>query len=560
MADVPYDPTPITDATPTEGADNPPSQGGVGQPDNVPTAVGSIPSTIAAEGGPPAAAGPPGPNPEIAAEISRLIASTQPQPVNPTLAALKFALPLIAATYTGATGMGAEGAAFGMNQANQLASQAADRKAQQQERVAIAIKNLMEEQRIREKEQHDFMLQQQAEAKIKAAAIKEAETRDRQQRKDAWTSISTPGGVIDQVNALIDKGDPKAVDQYLNSTHVGELSDQGQKHTLADLFKEFAVKDPDGQHYIGGKVKSQKEVLAGSKEDFVLQAEEAYRRKTGRPITDDERQQVDKAAIKEYNGLNKDPESADLNDAIKRLDVQLKTIQVSQLRQGMADAQKAQGEITTGTPAWKRANDLAHGLISLDDFVKLHPYERGVTAATRSKQIQQEYDLAREINPDFSPELFKQGAKFAGSVQTRRQMAAIATVRAALPSIEDASDHAIRSNIKSLNEHLIIPGGVQIGAHEYSDLQAARKAFADELSLALGTSGMSDFRLQYGVDLADTNLSPENFRSAMTHIEQFLGSKERGLKSQMGPYALQTGSDLLNPPKTGSTADPLGIR
>ncbi len=82
-----------------------------------------------------------------------------------------------------------------------------------------------------------------------------------------------------------------------------------------------------------------------------------------------------------------------------------------------------------------------------------------------------------------------------------------------------------------------------------SALDAARKAWADEVSGALGFGSATDMKLALGLDITDPNLGPANFTSAIqTVVLPFLERKQQSILKEAGsaissmPGAATTGA------------------
>lgn len=511
------------------GAVNAPDAGGAGAPP-IPPAQ-SLPSVAS----PPQT--PPPPQEQDDPRYAAALAALQPKQVPAWQQALRSIAPILGTLL--ASRQNAGGAFMNAwQQGEQRSQQLQDEESQRQLNIATILHQQQQERAQARKEAT-------AAKAIELKAQKEQAAKQDKILRDEWTAQSQ-GGLIDTINDLITTHGPEAADQYMKSTHLGSLTEQGLPHTVKDLVDRYAVKGPDGT-LIGGKAKTQKEVKAGTQEDWVSTAESIEEKKRGRPLTDEERKAVDGAAIAEYKNLARDPDAAELTKATRRMQLTLEGLRADQLRQQMKEQADAKGEIREGTKEFGVARDLAYGILPYSDFARMYAYQRN-----GREQMRTIYAKARDLNPEFSPALFEQGAKFAGSPQTRRSLGAVANVEAGIPSMIDASNAAARSHVKFLNEHFIIPGGAQIGEHEYSDLQAAHKAFGDELSLALGVGTASDLKTKLGLEIADPNLDPSAFESVLKRqVLPFLERRKQSLRGQMGPYGVDKASDML--PKDGAT-------
>lgn len=509
------------------GANNAPDAGGAGAPPVPPPA--SIPSTAA-----PAMSGAPTPVPEpdVDPRLATVLASLQPKPVAPWQAALQKIAPIIGALV--AIKQGAGGAfANEYQQIEQQHQVAANNDALRKERLATILHQ-------QQMEQHQARMESVATKRIEAAAAKEHAAANEKLLRDEWNSQAQQGNLIDTINDLIRTQGPEAADRYMASTHIGSLTADGVPHTVKDLVDRYAVRAPDGT-LIGGKSKTPKEAKAGTLEDWVNMAEELASRTRGRDLTTEERQAVDQEAIKKYKTISQDPDAQELKKATAQVQLSIDRLRADQLKNQIDEMNAAKGEIKSGTKEFGIARDLAYGILSYSDFARMYAFQR-----SGREQMRKIYDKAREINPDFSPSLFEQGAKFAGNPGTRRSMAAVANVESGIPSMVEASNAAARTGVKFINQHFVVPGGVQFGDHTYSDLESAHKAFADELSLALGVGTASDLKTKLGLDIADPNLPPDKFESVLkTQVMPFLERRRASLKGQMGPYGVGKASDML---------------
>lgn len=508
------------------GSNNPTDAAGAGTP-AVPPPQG-IPSVA-----PPSVPGGFGPDttdPRLALALQAL----QPKPQGPAwLEAIRRIAPILGGL---AAMSNNAGGAFTSAWNQGLSSQALadDREAQTKMRLAEILHQ-------QQQEQIQMAREARATKTIEAKAAQEQADKQDKLMRDEWNAQSQ-GGLIDTINNLIQTQGPEAADQYMAGTNIGSLTAAGVPHTVKDLVDRYAVRGPDGT-LIGGKTKTPKETKAGTLEDWVARAESIAQAKTPgqRPLTDEESQAVDAAAIKQYKELSKDPESAELNKSLTRLEINIDNLRATQLKNTIDEQNASKTPIQPGTKEYGIARDLAYGVLSYPDFARMYAFQRA-----GREQMRQIYDLARTINPDFSPSLFEQGAKFAASPQTRRSLAAVANVESGVPSMIDASDAATRSGVKAFNQYFVVPGGVQMGDHVYSDLQAAHKAFADELSLALGVGTASDLKTKLGLDIADPNLSPSAFRSVLQNqVIPFLERRKMSLKGQMGPYGAGKASEMM---------------
>ena len=134
------------------------------------------------------------------------------------------------------------------------------------------------------------------------------------------------------------------------------------------------------------------------------------------------------------------------------------------------------------------------------------------------------------------------GFKLASNPKVQQQLASLDNVKVGVDHLLKFSHAAERTGATILNK-AVIPGGIAIGNHKYSDFKTARTAFADELSGALGYGSATDMSREMGFSMTDQNLSPASFRSAIQDvIMPFVERKKKTLLNQMGVYG-QPGID-----------------
>lgn len=202
---------------------------------------------------------------------------------------------------------------------------------------------------------------------------------------------------------------------------------------------------------------------------------------------------------------------------------------------------------------FKIAQDLAYGKLSFQQFRTLYAYSR----QTGDKVAI--YNKASELNPNFDPSAFELGLKFAGDAQSRRQIAAADNVLAGVGPLIEASDAAARSGVPLLNK-AILGAGYTLGGVHYATFAAAQKAFADEVSGALGFGTASDMKLALGIDLTDKNLSPAAFRDVIQNtVVPFVQRKRQAILNQFGNYG-KTVSGFSNPQVSGGSFDASSAR
>ena len=341
------------------GAENAPDAGGAGVPD-VPNAGIGIPSVAGRAPliSTPSALFPPlpqsqpqeeeSPNAAAILGLQQKLAAMQnpPAAAQPSKLAqvLKFLVPLIGATVSAGRGMGAEGWAHGIQQADDAqaakqhaAAQQADQDAQAQERIAIALKDLQNQDHVR---RAALVAQRKVDAQTADAAMRAKHT----DLLGKFRSLAD-GGLIDTLNGMVDQG--QDVNSYLDGSKFGG-DGSGPAVTLREIVNAGAVKDPDGKHYLGGKTKTLKEVLAGSKQDVVEQAlSKAMRDNGGKPISDDLKQKVTLAAVREYDQLPKDPTMQAIALAMKNTQEQILKLREQELENNMTPAARVAKRLGT---------------------------------------------------------------------------------------------------------------------------------------------------------------------------------------------------------------------
>jgi hypothetical protein len=221
---------------------------------------------------------------------------------------------------------------------------------------------------------------------------------------------------------------------------------------------------------------------------------------------------------------------------------------------------------------YRIAQDLAYGKLTFPQFRSLMTSRSADAGAKRAI-----YDTAAELNPNFNPAAFEMSMKFASNPTTQRQLVAIDNVKRGVDDMILLSDRASRTGIPLLN-NLVVKGGIALGGKRYSNFNTAVTAFADELSLALGTGGATDMARRMGFDMTRKDLTPEQFAEGMTAVViPFLQRRKDSMLQQMGPYgqtgfnpgaggaegqAPGQGQGQLPPAASpgGRSGDPLGIR
>ena len=227
-------------------------------------------------------------------------------------------------------------------------------------------------------------------------------------------------------------------------------------------------------------------------------------------------------------------------DWVKEQNEKAKAVEVRVNAEAAKDAPEKPIEPNTGE--FRIAQDLAYGKLTFQQFRSLLSTRSSGSSDANRKKIAI-YDKAGELNPNFNPAQFEMGFKLASNPKVQQQLASLDNVKVGVDDLLKLSDAAERTGATILNK-AVIPGGIAIGSHKYSDFKTARTAFADELSGALGYGSATDMSREMGFSMTDQNLSPTAFRSAIQDvIMPFVERKKKTLLNQMGVY----GQPGMNP-------------
>lgn len=247
--------------------------------------------------------------------------------------------------------------------------------------------------------------------------------------------------------------------------------------------------------------------------------------------------------VQEYAQRTKDPAAQDMLKQMHQATLALTQERLSQLQ---AQRNREPVPIESGTREFKVAQDLAYGKLTMAQFRSLYAFSRDT-----NKKLDI-YDKAAELNPNFNPAQFEMGFNFAKNPKIQQQMASMDNVQKGVADLLKFSDQASRTGVTSLNK-LVIPGGIALGGKKYSNFHAAQIGFADELSGALGFGGATDMSRQMGLDLTNSNLSPEAFRSSVQDVVvPFIERKRKAYLDQMGIYG-QPGMNPAAPAPAAAT-------
>ena len=193
-------------------------------------------------------------------------------------------------------------------------------------------------------------------------------------------------------------------------------------------------------------------------------------------------------------------------------------------------------KMVPGTPSFKLAQDLAYGRMTFSQFRTIFAYSRDAQAK------QALYFKASQLNDQFNPAQFEMGFKFASNPKVQTALAAVDNVLPNLQRAVDLSDQITRYDEPAVND-ILAKVRFQMGNQKVSNFRQLQKILGDEIGIALGAGGMTDMKLQLGLDIVDPNLSPETFFSNMQQVQDYLISRKRSWLNQMGIY----GTPEMNP-------------
>jgi hypothetical protein len=189
-------------------------------------------------------------------------------------------------------------------------------------------------------------------------------------------------------------------------------------------------------------------------------------------------------------------------------------------------------DIKQGSREYQIAQDMAYGKLTFPMFRTIFAYSRdaGIKEAIYSK--------ARELNPDFDPSKFEIGYKFASNPKTQNALAAVDNVLPNIDAMVTLSNNWDRTRFPDVNR-LLASGEYRLGGKKIANIRQAQKLVGDELGIALGAGGMTDMKLQLGLDVVDPNVAPDVFLDNMARVKDFLQNRKRSLYGRMGPYGDQ---------------------
>lgn len=253
----------------------------------------------------------------------------------------------------------------------------------------------------------------------------------------------------------------------------------------------------------------------------------------------------------EFQSLISDATSAKKTPA----EIQKQQLEIQKLKRDLGLVSSPTIKIPEGSPDYRAAQDLAYGKLTFAQFRSIYPSranDGGKKAAI--------YDLARDMNPEFDPAQYEMGFKYASNPKTRNALVSIDQVVPNINRMVDLSSQISRTDLPSVNA-LLNSAKFQLGSRKVSNFRQMQKLIGDELGIALGAGGMSDMKLQLGLDIIDPNLGPEQFFNSMQNVKDFLQQRKLAILHGEGPYG-KDDADAINAagdPKL-TAAKKLGIR
>jgi hypothetical protein len=159
----------------------------------------------------------------------------------------------------------------------------------------------------------------------------------------------------------------------------------------------------------------------------------------------------------------------------------------------------------------------------------------------------------READPNFDFAASDAGAKSLSTPFYQKSITAINAIEPNLDAIKQLSSQVDRIGVKGV-DNLIQKAGIQFGNKKISNFHEARQLLADEVGVALGQGGVSDMKLQLGLDLLDPSVSDDVFASNVDTIGHFLENRKKALQGLR--YKSSTVGDKQIP--SASTTEPQG--
>jgi hypothetical protein len=334
------------------------------------------------------------------------------------------------------------------------------------------------------------------------------------------------------------KKDPSLIDRA--SMDV-DLQDSGtpQRYPVRTVLQQAGIQPLAGLN--GESLTAQTNDVSGSEFDVrVKAAVSTFKAKNHRDPNPEEFQGL----INDATSAKKTPQEAEK----QRLEIQ-------KLKRDLGLISTPTVHIPQGSPDYRAAQDLAYGKLTFQQFRAIYPSranDGGKKAAI--------YDLARDLNPEFDPAQYEMGFKYASNPKTRNALVSIDQVVPNINRMVDLSNQISRTDLPSVNA-LLNSAKFQLGSRKVSNFRQMQKLIGDELGIALGAGGMSDMKLQLGLDIVDPNLGPEQFFNSMQNVKDFLQQRKLAILHGEGPYG-KTEADTITAagdPKA-TAAKKLGIR
>ena len=115
------------------------------------------------------------------------------------------------------------------------------------------------------------------------------------------------------------------------------------------------------------------------------------------------------------------------------------------------------------------------------------------------------YFKASQLNDQFNPAQFEMGFKFACDPKVQTALAAVDNVLPNLQRAVNLSDQITRYDEPAVND-VLAKIRFQMGNQKVSNFRQLQKILGDEIGIALGAGGMTDMKLQLGLDIVDPDL------------------------------------------------------
>jgi hypothetical protein len=334
------------------------------------------------------------------------------------------------------------------------------------------------------------------------------------------------------------KKDPSLIDRA--SMDV-DLQDSGtpQRYPVRTVLQQAGFQPVAGLN--GESLTAQTNDVSGSEFDVrVKAAVSTFKTKNHRDPSPEEFQTL----ISEATSAKKTP-----------AEIQKQQLEIQKLKRDLGLISSPTVKIPEGSPDYRAAQDLAYGKLTFQQFRSIYPSranDGGKKAAI--------YDLARDMNPEFDPAQYEMGFKYASNPKTRNALVSIDQVVPNINRMVDLSNQISRTDLPSVNA-LLSSAKFQLGSRKVSNFRQMQKLIGDELGIALGAGGMSDMKLQLGLDIVDPNLGPEQFFQSMANVKDFLQQRKLAILHGEGPYGKDEANTITaaGDPKL-SAAKKLGIR